>query len=176
MSLVESFRLMARYNQWMNERVYDAAAALDDAALRRDQGAFFGSVLATLNHLLVADTIWLKRFAGHPRGYEALAYLREVPNPPALDAILHEDLASLRQARREMDRTILGWTAGLTGPDLETDLEYANTKGQTFSRPLGALALHFFNHQTHHRGQVTTLLTQNGVDVGVTDLVALVPA
>ncbi|HYW92094.1 MAG TPA: DinB family protein [Gammaproteobacteria bacterium] len=176
MSLVESFRLMARYNQWMNERVYDAAAALDDATLRRDQGAFFGSVLGTLNHLLVADTIWLKRFAGHPRGFEALAYPREVPSPPALDAILHEDLPSLRQARQAMDRTILEWAGELTEADLETDLEYSNSKGRTFSDPFAGLVQHFFNHQTHHRGQVTALLTQNGVEVGVTDLVALIRA
>ena len=80
------FALLADYNQWMNRKLYAAAGTLDAEALARDRGAFFGSILGTLNHLVVADTIWLKRFAAHPAHARALDALAEVPSPTALDA------------------------------------------------------------------------------------------
>lgn len=172
---LEPFPLLASYNQWMNARLYDAAATLPHEALVADRGAFFKSVLGTLNHLVIADTIWLKRFALHPAAPAVLAQLQDTPLPAALDAMPYADLASLRQRRQWLDEIIVAWVAGLHAGDLDSTLHYRNTRGVAFRRRLGGLAMHFFNHQTHHRGQITTLLSQAGVDVGVTDLVALVP-
>ncbi len=166
--------LMARYNQWMNEKVYSAAGGLSDAELRRDRGAFFGSILGTLNHLLVADTIWLKRFAAHPGSPQAIRFVRERPDPAALDQVLHEDLASLRQERRVLDEAILEWARDLDAETLAGTLDYRNTKGEPFTDSFLNLVQHFFNHQTHHRGQVTTLLSQAGLNVGSTDLLVLI--
>ena len=170
--------LLARYNAWMNTKLYDAAATLSQQALALDRGAFFGSILGTLNHIVVGDTLWLKRFATLPVQPAALATLeavRQLPNPAGLDEVLFTDLTALRQRRTLLDEAISAWVAALTAADLAANLDYANTKGVAQNKPVDSLLLHFFNHQTHHRGQATTLLAQAGVDVGVTDLVALIP-
>lgn len=171
----QSAALMAEYNRWMNERVYEAAAKLDDATLAADKGAFFGSILGTLNHVAVADTIWLHRFAQHQASL-SLSALSEFPRPSSLRQTLAPDLASLHDYRRRLDALIQRWVAELTPEHLSANLAYANMAGVGSSKSFGALLLHFFNHQTHHRGQASTLLFQSGVDVGVTDLLAVIPS
>ena len=166
--------LMAGYNRWMNARIYAAAARLDAAALREDRGAFFGSVLGTLNHLVVGDRIWLARFATHPGAHAALGPVRELPVPHALNQILYHDLVALTRHRELLDEVICRWADSLSDADLDHVLHYANSKGEPFARRFASLLMHFFNHQTHHRGQLTTLLSQAGQDVGVTDLLALI--
>ncbi|MDX5445057.1 MAG: DinB family protein [Zoogloeaceae bacterium] len=167
--------LMAEYNRWMNERVFEAAARLDDEELAADKGAFFGSILGTLNHVAVADTIWLQRFARHPMSFAALGALSRFPRPTSLRQPLAADLEGLRGYRQGLDELIVRWAAELTAGHLDVDLAYANMAGVEAKKNFGALLQHFFNHQTHHRGQVSTLLFQSGVDVGVTDLLALIP-
>jgi uncharacterized damage-inducible protein DinB len=167
--------LMAAYNQWMNAKLYGAAAKLSATELAKDRGAFFGSILGTLNHLVVGDTIWLKRFATHPANPAALDPVRALPQPSALNEVLFTDLAELKVRRDLLDQAITAWAAGLSDADLVHVLHYANTKGVKSQKRLSSLVTHFFNHQTHHRGQATTLLFQAGQDVGVTDLLALIP-
>ncbi|SFG16974.1 Uncharacterized damage-inducible protein DinB (forms a four-helix bundle) [Duganella sp. CF458] len=175
MSRTAHLPLLAHYNEWMNNKLYAAAASLPAEELAADRGAFFGSLLATLNHIAVADTIWLKRIASHPRFAAALAPIAALPAPAALDQPLCDSLAALRERRAWLDRLILQWTAGLDDADLDAVISYRRLNGETNRRQLGLLLQHFFNHQTHHRGQATTLLSQAGVDVGVTDLLMLVP-
>lgn len=167
--------LMAHYNRWMNERLYQTAAGLGDAALTADRGAFFGSILGTLNHIAVADTLWLHRFAHHEAGFATLGALADWPKPTALTQPLAPDLPGLRIYRERLDGLIECWVAELTPEHLASCITYSNMAGVASSRPFGALLQHFFNHQTHHRGQASTLLFQAGVDVGVTDLLALIP-
>jgi uncharacterized damage-inducible protein DinB len=169
------FALLASYNRWMNARLYAAAGTLPAAELARDRGAFFGSILGTLNHLVTADTIWLQRFAGLPARHAALDPVRALPPAGPLDAMPFPDFAALAAHRRWLDAIIEDWIAVLGDDDLRQVLAYANTRGDGFRRELASLLLHFFNHQAHHRGQATTLLSQAGVDVGVTDLLALIP-
>ena len=175
MSKPAHIALLARYNAWMNNKLYDAAATLPPEELAADRKAFFGSLLGTLNHIAVADTIWLKRFASHPRFAAALAQATALPAPAALDQPLSDSLATLRERRAFLDQLILDWTAGLSDADLDAVISYRRLNGEANNRQLGLLLIHFFNHQTHHRGQATTLLSQAGVDVGVTDLLMLVP-
>ncbi len=175
MSSLEHIRLLASYNAWMNAKIYDAAAKLPVRKLAADRGAFFKSIIGTLNHLVVADTIWLKRFATHPARHATLEPLRAAPAPATLDQILHTDLPALRAHRDHLDAIITAWTAALTETDLEHGLHYTNMKGVPAQKRLNALLVHFFNHQTHHRGQAGTLLFQAGQDVGVTDLLTLIP-
>ncbi|MGJ7903914.1 DinB family protein [Lysobacter sp. 1R34A] len=175
-TLREHAVLMAGYNRWMNDKVYAAAARLPHEAVAEDRGAFFGSILGTLNHLLVADLIWLHRFASfHPTHFEALEPIRTAAPPTAIDQRLHDRLAPLQAQRSELDVRIEDWARGLTDADLDHVLVYANSKGVVSRRDFAGLLMHFFNHQTHHRGQVTTLLTQAGEDVGATDLMVLLP-
>lgn len=167
--------LMAGYNEWMNTKLYDAAERVPQEDLARDRGAFFGSIIGTLNHLVVTDTIWLKRFAAHPSNPKALAPIHALPQPTALNEIVFADLAKLAERRKVIDAATKAWAAALTQADLDHVLDYANTKGVKSQKKFSGLVMHFFNHQTHHRGQASTLLFQAGQDIGVTDLLALIP-
>jgi uncharacterized damage-inducible protein DinB len=168
-------RLMARYNTWMNDRLIDLSAKLPAESLTAERGAFFGSILGTLNHLVVTDTIWLQRFASHPARFPALRVVHDLPRPQALDERPFDSLHALAVRRELLDRTIEAWVETLTDADLDSTLRYRNTRGDESSREMYPLLIHFFNHQTHHRGQATTLLSQAGVDIGVTDLLSLIP-
>ena len=142
------FLSLAKYNAWANRRLYDAAAALSDADYRRDRGAFFKSMHGTLNHLLVADRIWMRRFTG------------EGEAPDRLDAILFEELATLREAREAEDRRIAAYVEGLDEARLAGTIRYRRVSTpEEFEQPLAPALAHFFNHQTHHRGQAHGILT-----------------
>lgn len=166
--------LLAEYNQLMNQRQYAAAAKLSSADLCEDKGAFFKSVLGTLNHILVGDIIWLKRFAAHSSGHEALSYVSDLEMPKSLDVLLFHDLDELNNEREKIDRIIINWIKQLSSADLSACISYSNMAGNSFSKPLLSLVYHLFLHQVHHRGQVTTLLSQCGVDFGDTDLIEII--
>ena len=165
----EDIVLFASYNASMNEKVYAAAATLPMEELLADRGAFFGSVIGTLNHIVAGDTIWLRRFAGHPSAFASLEAMADIPAPAGLASRFSDDLQVLWKHRVRLDRIISAFAAEVSGPDLAQPLTYRNSRGE-FSKNFGSLLLHFFNHQTHHRGQASTLLSQSGVDIGVTDL------
>ncbi len=171
---IEQIALMASYNQWMNRKVYDAAGKLSHAELVEDRRAFFGSILGTLNHLALGDTVWLKRFALHPAGFTALAPLHAIATPADLKQLAFNDLRELATRRAWLDQLILDWSQTLQEADLDHRLQYHNMRGMAAEKNFYSLLVHFFNHQTHHRGQVTTLLSQAGQDVGDTDLLALI--
>ena len=175
MNRTDQICLMAKYNEWMNAKLYQAALTLPGAELSADRGAFFGSILGTLNHLVAGDTIWLKRFVTHPANYTALDLIRNLPAPTGLDQQLFTDILNLEKHRKLLDQCITEWAQTVTENELDHVLQYVNSQGVAGARNFYGLVLHFFNHQTHHRGQVTTLLSQAGVDVGVTDLLALMP-
>ncbi len=155
----EYCRTMARYNQWINDRLYAVCAELPDAERRRDRGAFFGSMHRTLNHLLWGDRAWLGRLTAQP--YAATAF----------GADLIDDFATLRAERAITDGALLEWAGTVTAAQLASPLTYrSSVDGRTRRLSVGVAAVHMFNHGTHHRGQLTTLLKQAGVDPGPTDL------
>ena len=148
---MNQFPMLARYNSWTNQRVYAAAAALPDAEYRGERGAFFGSVHATLNHVLVGDRIWLRRMTGEGPTYERL------------DLILQEQLGALRSAREAEDERIVKWVDQLDDAKLGGLFSYRTiTQPTEITQPLAPALVHFFNHQTHHRGQVHAMLTAIG--------------
>ena len=169
------FVLLASYNTWMNAKVYETAGELTAGQLSEDRGAFFGSILGTLNHIAIADRIWLQRFAGHFAQDEALSEVRVLPKPRSLKDPLYPDFGQLSEHRVKLDRAIERWMTSLSDADLDQVVCYTTSNGRRICKQFSSLLLHFFNHQTHHRGQVTTLLSQMGKDVGVTDLLALLP-
>jgi len=155
-------RTMAAYNRWMNARLYECCAKLSDAERKRDAGAFFKSIHGTLNHLLLGDRIWLGRFSGKPFPVKSLAQE------------LHADFAELRSEREATDKVISSWAASLWEADLARNLGYTSISNpQPRKHPLWIGITHFFSHQVHHRGQLTTLLFQRGIDPGATDLIWL---
>ena len=146
----------------MNRKVYELCAGLSDEERKRDAGAFFKSIHGTLNHLLLADRIWMGRFTGKP--YPATS----------LDQEVCADFAELRAEREKEDAAIVAWADALTDEDLARELAFTSIVNPKPRRsPFAPCVAHFFNHQTHHRGQITTLLMQRGIDPGVTDLFAM---
>ena len=174
-AFLENYRFLARYNRWMDLRLYDACEALSDEERKRQRGAFFGSIHHTLTHLVLADRMWLHRFALQQTSFAALsAAALALPEDSDYTSELYPDWQDLRQTRVALDDVIERWLSEMTPDFLTRTMHYANTKGVQRAHPAWQAMTHFFNHQTHHRGQVTTLLAQAGVDVGVTDLIALV--
>lgn len=173
--MIDNYRLLARYNQWMNERLYQACDGLSEAERRLDRGAFFGSIHGTLNHLMWGDLLWLRRFAtADPARCAALAAdLLELPQDALFATIVHEDWNALGARRQRLDAAIVAWTQAMPPEYPQEIFRYSNTKGVQREHPVWIALTHLFNHQTHHRGQLTTLLMQAGVDPGVTDLIAL---
>lgn len=167
---------MAEYNQWMNLKLYDACSQLSNEQLSEDRKAFFGSIIGTLNHLAVADTIWLKRMSTDLSHHRELNALSRLSMPRALNTILYPKLKDLAEYRQHLDNLFLSLSKVVTDSELQQTIIYKNTKGIEFKKVLFSLLVHIFNHQTHHRGQTTTLLSQAGVDVGVTDLLAIIPS
>jgi len=175
MNLLVNFQLMSQYNQLLNQKVYQAAQQLDDNKINQDQGAFFCSILGTLTHIYVGDIIWLKRFVSHPKKYQSLQQLPELNNYTALNQNVTNDIKNLDKLRQELDQIIIEWGQEIAPEDLDYNLQYLDTKGNQYHKNFGQLIQHFFNHQTHHRGQVSTLISQQGLDLGVTDLLMIIP-
>jgi uncharacterized damage-inducible protein DinB len=152
-------QLMAEYNQWMNDKLYACAAQLSGEQLTEDRGAFFKSVHGTLKHIIWADDLWLSRFLGTSDKVVA----------SNLDGM---DLAAMTRHRVALDAAVVQWAKSVDESWLDQPLTwFSNLYKQTFAMSGWSAVTHFFNHQTHHRGQATTLLMQFGIDPGVTDLV-----
>jgi uncharacterized damage-inducible protein DinB len=171
------FRLFAGYNADMNRRLYDLAAQLTDGERKQDRGAFFGSLHRTLNHLLLADRIWMARFAtGTGLRFTAFAGAKLAPTYGSLGDELYADFDELRRERVATDDVLTAWIGELTPETLAAPMRYANTAGVAREHPLWFAIAHLFNHQTHHRSQATTLLNQIGKDYGTTDFLVMYPA
>jgi uncharacterized damage-inducible protein DinB len=159
-------RTMAAYNAEMNRRLYAAASRLSDAERRQPRGAFWGSIHGTLNHLLWGDQQWMSRFDNWPR-----------PNVVIKESAgLIDDFATLSAAREKADSGITRWAATVDDPWMAEDMVwFSGAAGREVRAPKGLLVTHFFNHQTHHRGQVHAMLTAAGQATGDTDLFLLIP-
>lgn len=154
-------QLMSAYNMWQNKSIYGAAAGLSDDQRRQNRGAFFGSIHDTLSHILWGDSIWLSRFTNFP------APQGGIPQSTAL----YTNWEDLCDAREQADQFILEWAAALEQRDLEGDLSwYSGAVGRDMSERKWMLVTHFFNHQTHHRGQVHVMLTAAGAKPDDTDI------
>jgi len=153
---LHDLQLMAHYNRWANMRLYGCVAELDDEVYHQDRNAFFGSIHATLNHIMVGDRVWTSRVVGEYSGIKSL------------DEILYDDFGSLRTARKAMDdhivRLVDRVSVGLDG-GLDREVHYRTVSaGDKYASPVRHVFLTLFNHQTHHRGQIHCMLTQAGVE------------
>ncbi|MEC4891546.1 MAG: DinB family protein [Oscillatoria sp. PMC 1051.18] len=162
MKTTDYFQRLSQYNRWMNDRLYTVCDTIPDSLRKEDRGAFFHSIHGTLNHILLADRLWLARF--QQRSFPINSLNQE----------LYADFAELRQQRQQTDIEIQTWVDSLTDEKLGAPFKFNSLSRQRECIfPLWHVTTHFFNHQTHHRGQLTTLLSQCGYDFGVTDLLWL---
>lgn len=159
-------RMMAVYNAEMNRRLLGAATRLRDVERRRDRGAFWKSIHGTLSHLLWADRMWMSRLDGWTKP--------DVPLKASAEYVA--DFGALSAARPEADARIIAWADRITPAELAADLVwFSGAAGREISMPRAEVVVHFFNHQTHHRGQVHAMLTASGEATGDTDLFLVVP-
>jgi len=164
MNLPDYFAAFARYNRWLNERLYETCARIPDAARKEYRGAFFKSIHGTLNHLLLIDRVWMGRLVGPPFPMSSL------------DQEVHSNFDDLRADRVKTDAMIEEWVAGFTEQKLDEPVTFdfvVDGQKKAFTYPLWHVAGQLFNHQTHHRGQLTTLMVQAGYDPGVTDFLKM---
>jgi len=155
----EYCQTMARYGAWMNSKLFTLCAELSDDASKQDRGAFFRSIHGTLNHILSGDLAWLSRFTGDPG------------SPPPLGAELFADFRQLASEREQCDARLQAWSANVDPDWLVAPMTFTSqTDGIQRTLPTWVLVVHMFNHGTHHRGQLTTLLKQLGLDPGETDI------
>ncbi|MCP5087667.1 MAG: damage-inducible protein DinB [Rhodobacteraceae bacterium] len=153
---------MARYNAWQNGWMVEAADGLGAAERDLDRGAFFSSITGTLSHLMWGDLIWMSRFDG--------GEAPETPIDASGTARAFQVWPKYRNLRAATDHRIEVWTNGLTPEDCTGDFRWRSSLGKEFVHPTAQLFTQFFNHQTHHRGQVHAMLTAAGVETEVTDL------
>ena len=155
-------QMMARYNAWQNQSIYAAAATLTNEARRRNRGAFFGSIHATLNHLLWGDQAWMHRFANTPA---------PLPKGIAASVRYFEDFDELRRERTASDAAIIDWAERVPAEWFAGDLTWFSGSAQRdMTKPRWLLVTHMFNHQTHHRGQIHAMLTAAGAKPDDTDI------
>ncbi len=158
--MLSLFRELAHYNAWMNKNLYAHLGDMADEHRKQNMQLFFGSIHGTLNHLLLVDRLWLARLQGETYPIESL------------DQELYSEFAQLRLQRKKTDRKLAEHIEGLNEADLETPVTYTSaTSGQQRSFTTPTVLMHVFNHQTHHRGQITAAMSQFGVEYGVTDLI-----
>ena len=159
----EYVRTFARYNAWQNRQLTQSLTGVSEDILRADRGAFFGSIMGTLNHILWADTLWMSRF--HDR----------IPAPatPAADHLTFTPTFAVWSADRfRLDGAIRMWADTLRTLDLKRPIAwYSGTLERDMKQPLELCIVHFFNHQIHHRGQVHAMMTAAGLTAPVSDMV-----
>lgn len=170
----EQVRGFAKYNLEFNGKLFHQLSELADAERKKDMGAFFASIHGTLNHILLADRIWLERFAVAFPAMSSLNGAALVHDFKSLDQELFADFGELHAERRHTDRVISNWAEELSDDRLRETMSYRNSTGHLRKHHSWVAVAHMFNHQTHHRGQVTTMMYQLGYDAGVTDYFAYV--
>ncbi|KJY93777.1 damage-inducible protein DinB [Vibrio neptunius] len=170
----QQFILMSEYNQWMNESLLSHLNEGVDLDIYEEKGAFWGSAFKTMSHIFTCDLMWLHRFTNVQSSYDLNESLNEFPHPTSISTHCFETLDELRASRGKLDAVIADWISSISDTEFDSNVVYQNSSGKEFSEPFASVLLHFFNHQTHHRGQVTTLISQSGDNSYCTDLLGLI--
>ena len=158
MDLPAHFRTLAYYNRIANERLYERCAELSAEEYRKPRARSFGSIHGLLNHMLLGDMIWMSRFEGGGA------------TTPPLNTVLFDNFADLRAARAEQDARIEAFFSRIDSDAIERTFSYINNQGKDYVESAPVAFAHFFNHQTHHRGQITVMLSQTAVKPPSLDL------
>jgi uncharacterized damage-inducible protein DinB len=156
------FERMARYNRWANRRLYGAVAQLDESEFHAPRSGFFPSIAKTLNHLIVADRIWLGRFIG------------KLSEHRRLDEVPYDDFQQLTAAREAEDQRLISFFKELPASRIDGVFDYQNMAGEPRSQPMAPVLAHVFNHQTHHRGHAHAMLSSTRVAPPSLDMVIFI--
>lgn len=166
---------MSLYNKRINRQLMDKCLALPADVLTRETHSFFPNIISYWNHILFGDLILLRRIASNNIGQLSLTQFEELPLPKSPQDIYHRDITELAQLREKVDDLLYNYCLNLTEKDCEKFISYTTTEGELITKAVADVTLHLFNHQTHHRGQLTCVLSQFGIDYGCIDLPVIVP-
>lgn len=170
----QQFVLMSEYNQWMNKSLFARIRDMAEPDIYENKKAFWGSAFHTVSHIFTCDLLWLHRFSNINSSFDLAESLSGFPHPKSNRTHCFETLAELARERAKLDDVIVNWMSSIVDSEFSNQLVYQNSSGVEFSEAFASVLLHFFNHQTNHRGQVTTLLSQNGDSSYCTDLLAFI--
>ncbi|MBE7635335.1 damage-inducible protein DinB [Sneathiella sp. P13V-1] len=155
----EHFAILAAYNKWANNLLFEVVLKLNEEEFHRDIKGFFKSVCGTLNHIMVGDLLWMERLQGGG------------PKPATLDTVLHTNAVDLWKARQETDERLIRLVDTLDPAKYGDILNYKNSRGEVQNTQISHILTHIINHQTHHRGQCHQSLTQLGKEAPSIDLI-----
>jgi len=175
MNLASNFKMLSIYNMRMNAQLLECCRDLSAEKLAEDTKTFFPSIISYWNHLMFGDLIMMTRLGVNEIGSLSATDLEHFPKPASTKDIYFSNFSDLERVRREIDKLILEWCSTLTDKDCERVLTYRTTEGHQISKRASDVIQHMFNHETHHRGQLTCILSLYGVDYGFTDLPMIVP-
>ncbi|WP_353518023.1 DinB family protein [Thalassotalea sp. SU-HH00458] len=172
---MNNFKMMSLYNQRINRQLMHCCLPLSVEILEQDSHSFFTNIMSYWNHLLFGDLVLLTRLAQHNIGQLTLADFTRFPAPISPQDIYYQELTQLNTCRQALDELIICFCQNLTEQACEQVISYTTTEGVLLTKKVADIVQHLFNHQTHHRGQLTCLLSQNGVDYACMDLPVIVP-
>jgi uncharacterized damage-inducible protein DinB len=174
-SLAKNFSMLARYNQRMNEQLLTCCLALPKVSLEKETHSFFPNIISYWNHLIFGDVILLGRLAANGVAHLSVEDMALFPTPESPQDIYYHTLSDLAPIRRQLDQLIIRFCTQLTEDDCNQFITYTSTEGEAITKAVADVTQHIFNHQTHHRGQLTCVLSQCGVNYGCMDLPIIVP-
>lgn len=166
--------MMSLYNQRMNRQLMDCCLALPNDIVEKETHSFFPDIVSYWNHILFGDLILLNRLAANKIAQLCLEDLSPFPSPKTPNDIYHHQLSDLAVLRKQVDDLIIQYCSNLTTEDCDSYITYTTTEGESITKAVADVTQHIFNHQTHHRGQLTCVLSQFGVDYGCMDLPVIV--
>ncbi|KAB2826470.1 DinB family protein [Aliivibrio finisterrensis] len=175
MDLSSNFRMLASYNQRMNKQLLGVCNELTHEQLHQNTDSFFPTIMAHWNHILFGDLIMLQRLVANDLVSVDATVLEKLPVSKSVSDIFASDLNELSELREFIDSIYIDITNQFSADSCNQIVRYRTTEGQVIERTVGEFCQHVFNHQTHHRGQLTCLLSQFGLDFGCTDLPMIVP-
>ncbi|MDC5852912.1 DinB family protein [Vibrio europaeus] len=175
MDLSSNFRMLALYNQRMNQQLLSVCEQLSPQRLNQETHSFFPSVMAHWNHILFSDLIMLQRLVTNQIHVLEPQQVETLPTAKAINDTFVTNLEELKRLRSLVDQIYIDMTKNFTADTCKEIVVYTTTEGGEMRRNVGEFCQHIFNHQTHHRGQLTAILAQLGCDFGCTDLPVIVP-
>lgn len=174
LSLIENFQMMAKYNERINQQLLRCCQLLSNKGLTKESHSFFPNIISYWNHILFGDLIMLRRLAANEVASLSLADFTELPTPKSPRDIYHNNFSDIIELRNKLDALINQYCQSLTEKDCDRFISYQTTEGESITKKVADITQHMFNHQTHHRGQLTCILSQFGVDYGCMDLPVIV--
>lgn len=175
MGLVNNFKVMALYNQRVNHSLLACCETLPVDVLHKETQSFFPTIVSYWNHLLFGDLILLGRLAALNLTDLSPETLKTFPEPFSPQDQYFSELSEIKVVREALDNVIIKFCDSLTEQTCQKIVRYTTTEGDEVTKVIGDVVQHIFNHQTHHRGQLTCVLSQFGVDYGCMDLPVIVP-